>query len=204
MIPSLNDLELDALTELLNIGVGRSAVGLRQLVGQEVLLRVPKVLLVKRLAAIEMLRTRESGPLVGVRQYFAGTVRGKAILIFPDDKSLDLVRAIAGPLPDEELITLYPEAMTEIGNIVLGNCLASIANLLERSFTLSLPEITRGGAADILGEPESTGAHERVLFLYVDFTIAGMQISGYLAVVTDIPSLSNLKKLLAEFVSRAG
>ena len=204
MIFSLNELELDALTELLNIGVGRSAVSLRQLVGHQILLRVPKVLLVQRLAAIEMLRTLESGPLVGVRQYFAGTVRGKAILIFPNDKSLDLVRAVAGPLPDEELITLYPEAMAEIGNIVLSNCLASIANLLERSFTLSVPEITRGGAAEILGEPESSGAYETVLFVYVDFTIDGMKISGYLAVVTDVPSFSNLKELLAEFVSRAG
>src|SRR4051794_23260027 len=127
MISSLTELELDALTELVNMGVGRSAVGLRQLVGHQVLLHVPKVLLVERLAAIEMLRRCESGPLVGVRQYFAGSVRGKAILIFPDDKSLDLVRAVAGPLPEEELIALYPEALTEIGNVVLGNCLASIA-----------------------------------------------------------------------------
>src|SRR4051794_20695284 len=109
-----------------------------------------------------MLRRRESAPLVRVRQYFAGTVRGKAILIFPDDKSLELVRAVAGLLDDEELIALHPEALTEIGNIVLGNCLASIANLLEQTFTLSLPEITRGGAADILGEPAPGGAHEMV------------------------------------------
>jgi len=204
MIPSLSELEFDALTELVNMGVGRSAVGLRQLVGHQVLLQVPKVLLVPRLAAIEMLRRRESGPLVGVRQYFAGSVRGKAILIFPDDKSLDLVRAVVGPVSEQELIALHPEALTEIGNIVLGNCLASIANLLEQTFTLSLPEITRGGAANILGEPSSGSAHETVIFLYVDFTIDGMQITGYLAVVTDIPSFSNLKKLLAEFIYRAG
>ena len=40
----LDDLEVDALTELVNIGVSRAAVSLRELVGEQVLLSVPSVM----------------------------------------------------------------------------------------------------------------------------------------------------------------
>jgi chemotaxis protein CheY-P-specific phosphatase CheC len=41
--PSLTALELDALTELVNIGVSRAANALRGLVGEQVLLTVPSL-----------------------------------------------------------------------------------------------------------------------------------------------------------------
>ena len=40
----LNELQLDALTELVNIGVSRAASSLREMVGSQVLLSVPNVL----------------------------------------------------------------------------------------------------------------------------------------------------------------
>jgi chemotaxis protein CheY-P-specific phosphatase CheC len=50
-IPShggLPELELDALTELVNLGVSRAANALRELVGEEVLLTVPAVVILTR------------------------------------------------------------------------------------------------------------------------------------------------------------
>ena len=44
----LNELEIDALTEMVNIGVGRAATSLRDMVGEQVLLSVPRVNLVSR------------------------------------------------------------------------------------------------------------------------------------------------------------
>jgi chemotaxis protein CheY-P-specific phosphatase CheC len=39
----LNELEIDALTEIVNIGVGRAATSLRDMVGEQVMLSVPRV-----------------------------------------------------------------------------------------------------------------------------------------------------------------
>ena len=47
----LNELELDALTELVNIGVSRAADSLREMVGEEIILSVPKVELLGRARA---------------------------------------------------------------------------------------------------------------------------------------------------------
>ena len=92
----LNELELDALTEMVNIGVSRAAASLRDMVGEQVLLSVPKVTLVSRDKAIATLSENEVSHLVGVHQVFEGDITGRALLIFPDTKSLELVRAVTG------------------------------------------------------------------------------------------------------------
>src|ERR1700760_1639448 len=92
----LSPLELDALTELVNIGVSRAAGSLREMVGEEVLLSVPRIELVGRARAIQILCESEARKLVAVHQTFEGDITGRALLIFPETKSLELVRAITG------------------------------------------------------------------------------------------------------------
>src|SRR3569623_3189658 len=93
---SLDDLERDALTEVVNIGVSRAAASLRKMVGQQVLLSVPAVEIVTHKAAAALIGQRESEDLVAVRQDFQGAVSGRALLIFPETRSLELVRAVVG------------------------------------------------------------------------------------------------------------
>lgn len=55
-IPSdLNELELDALTELVNLGVSQAALNLREMIGKQVILSVPSVALIDRQDAIKIL-----------------------------------------------------------------------------------------------------------------------------------------------------
>jgi chemotaxis protein CheC len=63
----LSGLEHDALTELVNLGVGRAAMGLRSMVGSEVRLSVPSVAFISRARAAELVGTSESGKLVAVQ-----------------------------------------------------------------------------------------------------------------------------------------
>ncbi|RYI99724.1 MAG: chemotaxis protein CheX, partial [Acetobacteraceae bacterium] len=91
----LTELERDALTELVNIGVSRAAVGLRKMVGEQVLLSVPSIELISQRVAAALVGEREGQDLIAVRQGFAGVFSGQAMLIFPQAKSLQLVRADA-------------------------------------------------------------------------------------------------------------
>src|SRR5207342_1211277 len=52
----LSELEHDALTELVNIGVSRAASSLRTMVGRQVLLSVPSVEVVSRVTATALIR----------------------------------------------------------------------------------------------------------------------------------------------------
>jgi len=200
----LSELELDALTEMVNIGVGRAAASLREMVGEQVHLSVPKVSLVGREEAVAILAKSETGNLVGVHQVFEGDVTGRALLIFPDTKSLELVRIVTGgDLPLEEIIELEQEALAEIGNVILNGCLATIANMLQRSLKMSLPEVLRGEPSIFFTLAPPPVAGDIVLFLYINFAVRQRDIRGYVAMLMDMPSLEALKTLLAEFIERA-
>ena len=151
---TLDELELDALTELVNLGVSKAAHSLREMVGEQVLLSVPSVELIARKRAIETLGKNEPNKLVAVHQVFDGDIHGRALLIFPETRSLELVRAVtSGTLPLEDILELEHEALAETGNIILNGCLATIANLLQRTLMISLPEILRGDSAALFSLP---------------------------------------------------
>jgi chemotaxis protein CheC len=202
---SLTELEQDALTELVNIAVSRAAKNLREMVGGQVLLSVPTVNLVSRQQAIAILGEREVNKLVAVHQVFEGDITGRALLIFPETKSLSLVRAIVGQdMVIEDIIDLEQEALAETGNIILNSCLSTIANMLERSLRVSLPEVIRGSGVEFfnLAPPPQPG--QVVLFLYINFTVKEHDVTGYIALLMDMPSLVTLKQLLNQLIERIG
>ncbi|HVC30375.1 MAG TPA: chemotaxis protein CheX [Steroidobacteraceae bacterium] len=200
--PVLAGLELDALTELVNLGVSSAATNLSMLVREEVLLSVPKVCVVTREEAIANLRERHDVQrLVGIHQDFDGDIRGRALLIFPEARSMELIRALVGPdLSLDDVMELEQEALAETGNILLNGCLSTLANNLKRNLRISLPEVIHGDGADFF-RPNSSG-EETVLFIYINFAVKNRDIQGFLAMILDLPSLVILKQLLDEYIER--
>jgi chemotaxis protein CheC len=202
---SLSALERDALTELVNIGVSRAAASLRKMVGGEVLLSVPSVEVIPHATAATLIAEREGENLVAVRQDFTGAFTGRALLIFPQANGLELMRAVVGEeVPPEELAEMEREALAEIGNIILNGCLATMANMLRRSLTMSLPEVLRGDGHTLLERPKKSTEEKEglVLFLYINFSVRDRSIRGYIAMVMDLPSLGALKLLVGDFIDR--
>ena len=199
---ALSDLERDALTELANIGVSRAAANLRKMVGEQVLLSVPSVEVVSRSTAATLIGERESDPLVAVRQDFSGAFSGRALLIFPQANSLDLLRAVLGAdLDAHEIAALEDEALAETGNIILNGCLATIANMLQQSLNMSLPEVVRGDGSHLFEVVLPPGIDGLVLFLYINFSVRDRDIRGYIAMLMDLPSLESLRRLINEFIA---
>jgi chemotaxis protein CheC len=195
----LNELEADALTELVNLGVSRAALSLRTMVGEEVVLTVPAISTVTPDQAAEMIGGPRIGELVAVEQVFDGDFAGRALLIFPQANSLDLVRAVSGiELAPAELADMAPEALCETGNILLQACLSTIANLLHRTLGISVPHLVRGRAQDLFPR----AAKGVVVFIYINFALRGRRIRGYIALLLDLPTMQILQGLLAEFIAR--
>jgi chemotaxis protein CheC len=202
-ILALDELELDALTELVNIGVSRAAASLRTMVGEQVLLSVPSLEVLSRAKAAVLIGEREGDRLVAVRQDFAGAFSGQALLIFPEANSLELVRAVTGELASpEEAAELEEEALAETANVVLNRCLATLANMLERPLDMSLPQVIRGEGGRLFELGSISGPDAVVLFLYINFSINNRDIRGYIAMLMDLPSLETLRLLIRDFIAR--
>ena len=109
---ALKELEQDALTEIFNIGVGMAADVLSQMVGERVKLSVPVVELTNQQQAKNYYLAREQRQLCSIRQTFSGEVTTDAILMFPEENSLELVRLmVGGDLPLEQLTEMEQDAM---------------------------------------------------------------------------------------------
>jgi chemotaxis protein CheC len=200
---TLGELERDALTEIVNIGVSRAASSLRKMIGDQVLLSVPSIEVVSQRRAARLISEREITDLVAVRQDFSGPFSGRALLIFPETNSLELVHAVTGgDVAIEDLVEIESEALCETGNIILNACLATMANMLKRSLTMTLPEVLRGSSASLFDVTAETSDKSLVLFLYIDFAVRSRDIRGYIAMIMDLPSLEILKELLDEFIAR--
>jgi chemotaxis protein CheC len=196
----LTEVEQDALAEIANLGVSRSANSLRQMMGEQVFLAVPKVQIVGRQTAAALVeRGNRSAKLVAVQQSFDGPFAGKALLIFPEAQSLELVRTIVGDQHSlEDVIDLEQEALAETGNIILNACVSTIANLLHRPMNMSLPAIIRGSGETLFGGPPEKD--NLVLFLYIDFRTKARDIHGFIVLLMDLPSIIALKAIVMDYI----
>jgi chemotaxis protein CheC len=196
----LSAVEQDALAEIANMGVSRAATSLRQMLGEQVLLSVPSVHIVSREKAAQLVEGGNSPRLVAVQQSFEGPFSGKALLIFPEKHSLELVRTIVGDDQSlEDVIDLEQEALAETGNVILNACLATIANVLRQSMRMSLPSVIRGDGATLFASDQEED--NLVLFLYIDFTINKRDIRGFIALLMDLPSIIALKAVVKDFIA---
>ena len=96
----------------------------------------------------------------------------------------------------EDIVDLEDEALAETGNIILNSWVATIANLLKSALKMSLPIVIRGDGKRMFESATST----LVLFLHIKFEIHQKQIGGYVALLMDIPSIDELRSLIAGFV----
>jgi len=185
----LTALQRDAIVELLNIGMGRAASSLSEMVAEEVLLSVPEVFLVSRDEAIARLGLSESTRVSTVCEGFSGPFAGDALLMFPQADSLDLVHALLREeMPLEMLSEMEQEALTEVGNIVLNACLGSLGNVFTRELSYQLPVFLHGECADML-DAEAGRQRSLVLSMRTDFGLQRAKVDGHLVLIMDLASI---------------
>lgn len=201
----LSALENDALIEIFNIGVGQAATAMSAIVNEAVRMSVPSITFINRADAAQLLSNKGFEPerICGVSQHYEGAFETEAILMFPEDKSLEIVRLMVGEsVPLAELTDMEQEAMCEIGNIILNSCVGTLANIFQHELRGSLPAYHVGTSDEILtasgSEPDAV-----VLMLHIDFVLEKHQIQGYVAFVLDLSAMHDLQAQIRLYIARA-
>jgi len=187
----LNELEYDLLTELFNIGVGRAAASLSEMLNQEIKLSVPEITFCTVNTLIQ--RFNASDNIITITQDISGPFDMKSMLVFPSDGSIHVIRAMLGEhLTDEMATELQQEAFSEIGNIILNACIGIIAKTLDETFAIELPHFNQDKPAAVFNENTEDG-EQVVMSMQVDLTLTTSAISGYIAFILGSVSLENIK-----------
>jgi len=197
----LTELQHDALVEIFNIGVGQAAAAMSRIVSEEVTMSVPEITFQRRAEVAHTLGAQEGRRVCAVAQQFSGAFNTEAFLMFPEEKSLEIVRLMVGQsLSLEELSEMEQEAMSEIGNIILNSCMATLANASGKELQGSLPMYHVGTGNDILGQSGKQWDGV-VMTLKIDFNIERHHIYGYVAFLLDLPALQDLTQAIDVYLA---
>jgi chemotaxis protein CheC len=199
---NLTELQRDAMMELLNIGMGRAASALSEMVGAEIYLCIPFVDLLSRQEAIKLLAGKGSERIIAVQQQFSGLLGGDIMLVFPEEKSLELVHVLVkDSVPLEVMTEMEQEVFMEIGNMILNSCLGSIATILKSEISSSLPILINGSEKDVFGENFDSPDDGIVLFLSMGFSLQEKSIDGNVAFIVDGDATYALQESIDRFIS---
>ncbi len=194
---SLNASQLDAVGELVNIGIGRAAGMLNQLLSAPVELQVPKV----KVGALDELTAEldrlSSGQLSSVRIRFGGELGGQAALVIPPESASQLVDLLTGNVPAGDFDSLKRATLTEVGNILINGVMGSIGNVLKTDLHYEVPEYLEGAPTNLFLDG-SLPKDGHLLIVETRFSVRDKNVRGALLLVFDVASFETLNRMLDE------
>lgn len=197
--------QVDALTELINIGYGRAAGALSELTGYRIALEVPQVAIHEIEALAPLLERVLHANCATVSQAFDGPISGRALLMLEENAASALSRLLVDDAaPAAQLDATAREVVTEVGNILLNACLGVFGNLLNVHVSFSVPQLHVESVASVL----QSVAHEAdeqlryALMIHTRFSIRGGDVNGYLVIILGVASLDTLLEELSKWEHR--
>ncbi len=194
----LTSIQQDALKEFLNISIGQAAHLFSQLVGHRIELSIPKVNLLsikeEEEHYPEIFSSDTRGQILTSSIQFNQSFTGKAVLLFPMEKTQLLIHLFLGEEKREEDESMYLnemdyDALKEIGNILLNAIMGSLGDLLGIKLIYHPPEVKRM----LLTEFWKTFFQKRedyILIIYSSFHLQEHSIEGTFVVQISMQSIS--------------
>ncbi|WP_425415280.1 chemotaxis protein CheC [Paenibacillus stellifer] len=142
---------MDVLKEVGNIGAGNAATALSQLLNKPIDMAVPKV----QLLGFEEIADKVGGAEELVYAVFLrveGEAPGNLFFILTPDAARSLLNRVAGisEVSEDELSEMELSALNEIGNILAGSYLSSLADFTSLTMYPTVPALAMDMAGAIL------------------------------------------------------
>ena len=156
----LSEKQIDALREIINIGVGRSAGILNTMLQSHIALQVPYIKLLDPKSLRSEMGVYHEGIVATVQMGFHGSLVGNACLFFPKRSASKLVASLLGEdFENSDSDSVQTGTLSEIGNIVLNGVVGSISNILRLSLDYQIPVYMEGNVDSIIDSLEDGIEH---------------------------------------------
>lgn len=185
--------QVDALQELINIGVGRAAGTLNDMVNSHIHLQVPLTEVLSLHSVQQRLKARLHGDTISsVRLSFHGSFAGTAQLVFPTESASLLISTLTGEgIGTPDLDSVKIGTLSEVGNIVLNGVMGSISNVLHQHLDYSIPLYLEDDIEHLL-TVDNFESDVTVIFAQARFKIEQLQITGDIILIFTLGSFDSL------------
>jgi len=199
MIENLNEMHIDVLREIGNIGSGNAATSLAAMLQTRVDMNVPTV----RILNIEELANTVGGPekeVVGILVTLHKDLEGMMMYITEKQFAHLVLNVLMNKHFDkfEDLGEMDISAIQEVGNIMVSSYMQALSQMTNFKIALSPPSIAIDMVGALLNVPavEIEKYGDKALFIQDGFINKGNQVTSYLLL---IPEVGYLKKIFQVF-----
>lgn len=195
----LNNLQLDVLKEIGNIGAGNAVTSLAKMLDKRVDMAVPKARILGFDKVTQILGGEEM-LVVGILLHVSGDITGYMMFTMDIKAARQLVNILFGN--KDTLSTEFDElelsALKEIGNILTASYLSALAGLTNLKILPSVPELAIDMAGAILSVPaiEFGKVGDSVLYIETEFSEGITKVFGDFLLIPDVDSYEVLLRAL--------
>ena len=192
---NLNDLQLDVMREIGNIGAGNACTALSVLLGTAIDMSVPRVQLLGFESTTEHLGG-EDNMVIGLRIDITGDLEGMMLHVVEKRFAERIINTFYAKELDNitNLDEMDSSVLNEMANITSGAYANSIASLTSLFVNIGTPQQVPGKVSEIMRLPltEFVKPGEKVLVVDEEFTIDDEHISSNMILALESESLERL------------
>lgn len=197
-LDELNSLQIDVLREIGNIGAGNAATALSKMISKRIDMDVPKVNILEFRNVAELVGGPEE-EVVGIYFKVTGDITGSIMFLLEKKSAKLLVNLLMSKDDNSGVIDeMEFSALQEVGNILSGSYLSSLATLTGLKLNVSVPSLAMDMAGAILSVPVILFGQvgDKVMLIETDFNEGTNRVKGNFFLVPDEDSFEILLKSL--------
>lgn len=192
----LNEMQLDVLREMGNIGTGNAAMALAEMLATPIDISVPTVQILDYEAAMESMGGPET-MIVCLLLSFDGDINGMIMFLLEKDFAHMMINTLMG----EDTEVFDPEdpvsnsALTEVGNIMAASYVNAIASMTNMRINLSVPDMSIDMLGAILSVPAIHYANISDKIIMIQNQLQGNNTSASNRILM-LPDVDSLQKIM--------
>ena len=194
-LDKINEIHLDVLQEIANIGSGNAASSLSRMIGHSVNIQIPEISIKGFNEAVEVLGGPET-IMVGTLLFLSGGIEGMIMFLLPVEVVCDLVNMLMFTeiKSHEEIDEMGYSVINECSNIMSASFVTAVADMTDMVIDISPPEATLDMLGSIMSVPSIYFADigDSLLLMTNELEIEGKKTSANVLLLPDMPSLGKL------------
>ncbi len=190
-----NDIVIDVLREVGNIGAGNAATALANMINKKVDMSVPLVSVLD-LQDVPAILGGEEEEVAGIFFKLGGQIDGTIMFVLKSETAHNLIDLMMPGMGKGEFDEFTLSALQEIGNILSGSYITSLCSLTNLKIDMSVPSVAIDMAGAILSVPAIQFGliGDKILIIENDFydAIKDASVQGYFFLIPDVESYETL------------